>query len=283
LNRDEWTLPGQGGVELFARSWMPDGEPRDVVVIAHGYAEHGDRYGNVVDRLVPLGYAVHAIDHRGHGRSGGNRGLVDRLANLVDDLHRFVERVRARHDGSKIKLIGHSMGGAVAFHYALKYQEDLSGLILSGPAIGPTVLGSQSLVLRVLSAVAPRLGTVALPPDGVSRDTEVVRAYAEDPLVHHGKVPARTAAEMVLAAQNSPSQAPRITVPTLIQHGSADALVPAQANAPIYEAMGAGDKTVRIYDGLYHEIYNEPEHAEVLGDLVAWLEARPRTRQPVPA
>ncbi|MET0180886.1 MAG: lysophospholipase [Novosphingobium sp.] len=272
---EEWTLRGGGGLELFARSWLPPGTPRDVVVIAHGYGEHGGRYGNLVERLVPLGFAVHAVDHRGHGRSGGPRALVDRMANVVDDLHRFVDRVRARHDGAKVKLIGHSMGGSVAFGYALKHQGDLSGLILSGPAVGATVLGSQTFVLRLLSAVAPRLGLVTLPAEGVSRDPDVVRAYVDDPLVHHGKVPARTAAELTFSAQSYLADAPRITVPVLIQHGTADALVPAGGNAGVYAAIGAEDKTIRLYDGLAHEIYNEPEKAEVIDDLAAWLEAHP--------
>jgi acylglycerol lipase len=275
VTRKEWTLPGGGGVELFARSWLPEGEPRDVVVIAHGYGEHGDRYAHVAERLVGRGYAVHAIDHRGHGRSGGRRALIDRMAIVTDDLRLFVERVRAQHGGGKVKLIGHSMGGAIAFKYALKHQASLSGLILSGPAVGPTVLGNQATVLRLLSAIAPRLGTVVLPSDGVSRDPAVVRAYEEDPLVHHGKVPARTAAEMVLTADENLARAPEITVPTLVQHGSGDALVPAPANAKIYEAMGASDKTIRIYDGLFHEIYNEPEQDEVIGEMIAWLEAHP--------
>jgi acylglycerol lipase len=275
VKSEEWTLRGGGGLELFAQSWLPEGAARDVVVIAHGYGEHGGRYGNVVDRLVPLGFAVHAIDHRGHGRSGGPRGLVDRMATVIDDLHLFVDRVRTRHGRTKVKLIGHSMGGSVAFGYALKHQGDLSGLILSGPAVGPTVLGSQGLVLRLLSAVAPRLGVVTLPAEGVSRDPAVVRAYVDDPLVHHGKVPARTAAELTFSAQPYLERAPQITVPTLIQHGTADALVPADANAGVYAAIGAQDKTIRLYDGLAHEIYNEPEMAEVIGDLVAWLEAHP--------
>lgn len=277
MTRNEWTLSGGGGVELFARSWLPDGEPRDVVVIAHGYGEHGERYAHVAERLVARGFAVHAIDHRGHGRSSGSRALIDRMATVTDDLRLFVEQVRARHGGIKVKLIGHSMGGAISYKYALKHQASLSGLILSGPAVGPTALGSQGFVLRLLSAIAPKLGTVVLPADGVSRDPAVVRAYEDDPLVFHGKVPARTAAELVLTADENLARAPEITVPTFVQHGSADALVPAPANARIYEAMGAGDKTVRIYDGLFHEIYNEPEQDEVLGDLTAWLEAHPPT------
>lgn len=275
MKSEEWTLPGHGGVELFARSWLPEGDPRDVVVIAHGYAEHGGRYGNLVERLVPHGYAVHAIDHRGHGRSGGQRAIVDRLANVVDDFHQFVTRVRARHAGMKVKLVGHSMGGLVSFHYALKHQADLSGLILSAPAIGGSVLGAQRMMLRLLSAVAPKMGVLPLPAEGVSRDPAVVKAYAEDPLVYHDKVPARTAGELVAGAAANAVRAHAITIPVLIQHGSADALIAPEANKEVYAAIGSPDKTIRIYDGLYHEIYNEPEHAEVIGDLIAWLEAHP--------
>jgi alpha-beta hydrolase superfamily lysophospholipase len=273
---EEWTLPGHRGVELFARTWLPAGDvPRDVIVIAHGYAEHGARYGNLVDRLVPLGYAVHTVDHRGHGRSGGPRAMIDRLATVVDDFHRFVARVRDRHSEARVKLIGHSMGGAIAFNYALKHQADLSGLILSGPAIGGTVPWAQRFLLKAVSALAPSMGMVTLPAEGVSRDPAVVSAYASDPLVYRGKVPARTAAELIDATSASAARAGAITVPTLIQHGTGDVLISADGNAMVYAAIGASDKTVRLYDGLAHEIYNEPERDQVIADLVAWLEQHP--------
>lgn len=280
LRREEWTLKGHGGLDLFARSWLPEGPARDVVVIAHGYGEHGDRYGNLVERLVPAGYAVHAIDHRGHGRSGGRRAVIDRMDRVISDLHGFVAQVRARHanemhgDG-KVKLLGHSMGGSIALGYALCHPEDLSGLILSGPAVGGFVPAGQRLVLKLLSALAPNLGTLALPASGVSRDPAVVSAYERDPLVYHGKVPARTAGEMVAAAASFPARVAQMKLPVLIQHGAKDQLIPVEPNRTVYEALGATDKTVTIYDGLYHEIYNEPEHARVIDDLVAWLEAHP--------
>lgn len=283
IAREEWTLTGHGGLELFARSWRPDGPARDFVVIAHGYGEHGDRYANLVERLVPAGYAVHAIDHRGHGRSGGRRALVDRMDRVIDDLHGFVEQVRGRDGierragerGSKVKLLGHSMGGSIALGYALRYPQDLSGLILSGPAVGGFVPLGQRLVLRVLSALVPNMGTLALPASAVSRDPAVVAAYERDPLVHHGKVPARTAGEMVAAAAAFPARAGAMKLPVLIQHGAQDTLIPLEPNRAVYAALGSADKTVTIYEGLYHEIYNEPEHARVIDDLVAWLDAHP--------
>lgn len=275
LRREESTLAGHGGLKLFARSWLPEGPARDVVVIAHGYGEHGDRYGNVVERLVPEGFAVHAIDHRGHGRSGGRRAVVDRMDRVISDLHGFVAKVRAQHGGGKIKLLGHSMGGSIALGYALRYPEDLSGLILSGPAVGGFVPPGQRLVLRLLSALAPNLGTLELPASGVSRDPEVVATYERDPLVYHGKVPARTAGEMVAAAASFPARAAQMKLPVLIQHGAEDMLIPVEPNRAVYEALGSTDKTVTVYDGLYHEIYNEPEHAQVIDELLAWLVAHP--------
>ena len=275
VTREESTLTGHGGLELFARSWLPEASPKDVVVIAHGYGEHGDRYANVVERLVPAGYAVHAIDHRGHGRSGGRRALVDRMDRVIEDLHGFIEQVRARHGGGKVKLLGHSMGGSIALGYALRYPQDLSGLILSGPAVGGFVPLGQRLVLRLLAALAPNLGTLALPASAVSRDAAVVSAYERDPLVYHGKVPARTAGEMVAAAASYPARAGEMKLPVLIQHGAQDKLIPLEPNRAVYDALGSTDKTVKIYEGLYHEIYNEPEHGAVIDDLVAWLEAHP--------
>ena len=273
----EWTLTGHGGVPLHAQAWLPEGEARDVIAIAHGYAEHGGRYGNLVKRLVPLGYALYVLDHRGHGRSGGKRALVDRMAWVIEDFHEFVGEVRARHRGQRIKLLGHSMGGNVAFGYALRWPEDLSGLILSGPLIGGSPPAVQRVAVSVLSAIVPGLGTVALPPEAVSRDPEVVRAYVSDPLVTTGKVPARTAHELFAPLPEYLAQAPGMTVPVLIQHGEADSLVPLAGARPTIDAIGAADKTVITYPGLFHEIYNEPEKDAVIADLVRWLEAHPQS------
>lgn len=275
MKRTDWRLTGHGGVELFAQGWLPEGPVRDVIAIAHGFAEHGGRYGNLVERLVPHGYALYALDHRGHGRSGGKRALVDRMAWVIEDFHKFVSEVRARHGGQRIKLLGHSMGGNVAFGYALRWPEDLSGLILSGPLIGGSAPAGQRLIVKLLSAIAPGLGTVALPPEAVSRDPAVVKAYAADPLVTIGKVPARTAHELFAPLPGYLARAPGMKVPVLIQHGEADALVPLKGARPTIDAIGASDKTVITYPGLFHEIYNEPEKDAVIGDLTRWLEAHP--------
>jgi alpha-beta hydrolase superfamily lysophospholipase len=197
------------------------------------------------------------------------------MAWVTGDLHKFVGAVRARHGGQRIKLLGHSMGGNIAFGYALRWPEDLSGLILSGPLIGGSAPAAQRLAVKLLSAIAPNLGTVALPPEAVSRDPEVVKAYAADPLVTVGKVPARTAHELFAPLPGYLAGAPQMEVPLLLQHGEADALVPLEPVRPVFEAVGASDKTLITYPGLFHEIYNEPEKDAVIGDLAQWLEAHP--------
>ncbi|MXO74287.1 alpha/beta fold hydrolase [Altererythrobacter aerius] len=272
---ETWTVGGHGGLRLHAQSWLPGGAVRDVIAISHGYAEHGGRYGHLAERLVASGYAVHALDHRGHGRSGGRRALVDRMDHVIEDFQRFVARVRARHSGQRIKLLGHSMGGNVAFGYALRWPEDLSGLILSGPMIGGSLPMVQRAVLRLLSAAAPNTGTIALPPEAVSRDPAVVQAYIADPLVTTGKLAARTVHEMFAAVAGYRDKAPSMNVPVLIQHGEADSLVPIDGMRPVADRIGAADKTVIAYPGLYHEIYNEPEKDAVIEDLLAWLDAHP--------
>jgi alpha-beta hydrolase superfamily lysophospholipase len=263
---------GTGGVELYRQAWLPDSDPRAVVVIAHGAGEHSGRYEHVADRLVREGYAVHALDHRGHGRSGGPRALIDRLDNAVADLDQLIVLAG---DGHPVFLLGHSMGGTIALRYALAHQERLTGLILSGPVAALEAASPpMRIAARALSALAPRLPLIAVDASLVSRDPEVVRAYETDPLVHHGKLPARTVAELAAAVESFPDAVGAITVPTLIMYGTDDKLVPPSGSVMLGERIGAADKTVKAYDGLHHEILNEPEQQQVLDDLCAWL--RPR-------
>ncbi|MGN3975521.1 lysophospholipase [Tsuneonella sp. SYSU-LHT278] len=271
----EWTLEGHGALALHAQGWLPESEPPDVIVISHGYAEHGGRYGNLVERLVPLGFALYALDHRGHGKSEGTRALVDRMRWVIDDFHVFVRCVRALHDGMPVKMLGHSMGGNVAFGYALNWPQDLSGLVLSGPLIGGRLPALQRAVLSLLSRIAPNTGMIALPPEAVSRDPAVVEAYAADPLVTTGRVAARTAHEMFTSVSGYRDRATSMKVPLLVQHGESDALVRWSDVRPVVEIIGAHDKTVITYPGLFHEIYNEPEKDAVIGDLARWLDAHP--------
>ena len=274
MQTTEFTFAGAGNVPIFAISWLPDGAPRDHLVLTHGYAEHLGRYQAVAQFFTEAGYAVHALDHRGHGKSGGTRAVIDSFANADADIDQLVDRVRKQSGLSRIKLVGHSMGGSLALNYALNHPEKLSGLVLSGPAIGGGLPKVQALLLSLISRIAPALGMIQLDAEAVSRDPQVVADYKADPLVFLGKVPARTAREMMHAISTYPSRVGSMQLPCLLMHGSADSLVLAKDAQPVFDAIASPDKTVRIFDGLYHEIFNEPERLEVLGIVKDWLDAR---------
>ena len=211
---------GARGRRIFVQSWLPEGPARDQIVIAHGYAEHSGRYDAVARFLTARGFAVHALDHHGHGRSQGPRAVIERFAQADADLDTLVDKVRADFGLETVKLIGHSMGGSLALNFALGHHHKLSGLVLSGPAIGGRVPTLQRWLLALVSAIAPRIGMIALDADAVSRDPAVVAAYVADPLVFRGKVPARTAHEMFRAIRSYPARVGGLAVPCLLDRKS---------------------------------------------------------------
>lgn len=274
MNHRENDLEGVGGVRLYSQSWLPDGPPRAVVVIAHGAGEHSGRYAHVAARLVDEGYAVYALDHRGHGRSEGARAVIDRVDNAVEDLDQLIVLAASEHPGVPLFLLGHSMGGTISVRYAIAHQDRLTGLILSAPlAALEAASPATRLVARLLSAVAPRLGLFAVDSTLVSRDPDVVKAYETDPLVHHARLPARTISELAGAVDSFPEAVRAIVVPTLIMYGSGDHLVPPAGSMMLNDRIGAADTTLKTYDGLYHEILNEPEQDAVMDDMCSWLRA----------
>jgi alpha-beta hydrolase superfamily lysophospholipase len=214
LTHRDGRLTGVGGLRIYWQAWLPEVDPRAAVVIAHGAGEHSNRYRHVAARLVADGYAVYAIDHRGHGRSEGSRALIDRIGNTVTDLDALVVLAAAQHPGAQIFLLAHSLGATIALSYALRHQKRLAGMILSGPlAALPATPAPLRIASRLLSALAPRIPLIDIDPALISRDPEVVEAYRSDPLVHHGKLPARTVAEIAEAIELFPDAVQAITLP----------------------------------------------------------------------
>jgi acylglycerol lipase len=270
---------GSGMPEIYWRAWLPQKRPyaRGSVVIVHGAGEHSGRYDGVAGALVEAGYAVYALDHQGHGRSGGPRALMRRMDNALVDVYKLVAGTTQKAGGRPPYLLGHSMGGTIATAFALRWPDKLAGLILSSPLLSlPEVKLPERIALGVLSRVAPRLGVSKVDPSLVSRDPEQVKAYESDPLVHHARLPARTAGELVKAVRAFPREAPDLELPLLIMSAGADRIVSPGGAEMLFERAGSDDKTLKVYADLFHEIFNEtePDRTEVIGDMIAWLEAR---------
>lgn len=270
----EGRLTGAGDVELFWQGWLPEGDPTGVLLLAHGLGEHSGRYLTVVDTLVPDGWAVYGVDHRGHGRSGGPRAHVERYDDWLEDFDRFRREVVARHPGLPVFLLGHSMGGQLALAYALDHQDDLAGLVLSAPALANTSLPRPlRRVFLAVARLAPTLRPRVLDLDKISKDPDVVAAYHADPHVHHGNATLGLARALFLQFAVLPERARELRLPLLLMHGSEDVLTDPAGSRLLAGTCGSPDQTVRWYDGLWHEIFHEPERDRPLTDLREWLAA----------
>ena len=277
MEHQEGFINGQKGLSIYWQAWLPSSEKVVAsVVIAHGLGEHGGRYRRVAEHLVEHGCATYAIDHRGHGKSEGPRALVDRFDNAVADLDQLIDQIRKARPNVPLFLLGHSMGGGLALDYAIAHQDKLDGLLLSGPAVVLDGAPPALLILsKMLSVVAPSLGVFSVDPALVSRDPAEVAAYVSDPLNFHGKAPARTMGEIVRFVEGLPARLPQVTLPILLMHGTEDKLAGTGGSELVYRSIRSQDKTIKLYEGLYHEIFNElpADRARVFAELSGWIEA----------
>jgi acylglycerol lipase len=262
--------------EVFYRHWRPGGEAAGVVLLAHGLGEHSGRYQGVAEFLGARGFAVVAPDHPGHGESPGQRAHIARFEDFFGPLDKLRATIARWYPGLPCFLVGHSMGGLIAARYLLDRQRQFAGAALSGAALAvPEPPPALLLWLnRLLSRLWPTLGLLQLDANQVSRDAAVVEAYLADPLVHKGKASARLVSELFRVMHEVQARRQDITLPLLVLHGEADAMTAASGSADFHAGAGAADKTLRVYPGLYHEIFNEPERLQVLEDLATWLAAR---------
>ena len=271
------TLVGQRSLRLVYATSLPDTDPKAVVVLVHGYGEHMGRYAHVVEALVQRGYAVYTIDHRGHGGSEGVRAHVEHFDYFVADLDLLVQKAQAAYPDLPLCMIGHSMGGLIAVRYALRYQEKLACLVVTGAAL--QIGNDASPLLKKLSwliaTVAPQLGVAGLKPGTesiLSRDPTIQEAFDADPLCYKGKVKARMAYEMLSAGADTRKHMAQLTLPLLIMHGAEDKLTDPQGSVQLYEQARSADKTLKLWPGCRHELYNEPEKDEVIDFELGWLD-----------
>ena len=274
--RTERTFDGVGGVRIVYDVWTPDTTPRGVVVLSHGFGEHARRYDHVAQRFGQDALVTYALDHRGHGRSGGKRVLVKDISEYTGDFDTLVGIAGKEHPGVTRVVLGHSMGGGIVFAYGVERPDAYDLMVLSGPAVAAQTAVSPPLawLAKTLGAIVPGLPVQQLDAGAVSRNPAVVDAYNADPLVYHGKVPAGVARALVLVGETMPKRAAALTAPLLVVHGSEDQLIPVDGSRQLVDAVGSSDVELKVYPGLYHEVFNEPERDQVLDDVVSWINAR---------
>ncbi|MEP7198248.1 MAG: lysophospholipase, partial [Chloroflexota bacterium] len=262
--------------QLYWQAWKPDGELKALLVIAHGFDDHSARYAHVADHFGARGYAVYTFDQIGHGQSAGPRGHVESFEHYVEDLNRFVALAQTQVPDVKSFVLGHSQGGMVSLRYGIAHPHAVSGIVTSGAGMMLSMSPPRWKVTlgKVLSNVAPRFALAnGIPPNALSRDPAVAAARQQDPH-RHGVATTRWADEFFKAQADTLAAAPRFTLPCLLLHGGADPIINPEATKQFFAAASSTDKTMKIYDGMYHEIYNEVGKEQVLADVEQWIDKR---------
>lgn len=270
----EARFEGKGGLNIFYREWRPTAEPRAVVVICHGVNSHGGQHAWAAERLNESGYAVFALDLRGRGQSDGERFYVEDVADYVSDVAGTIAIAKAHYPGLKLFLLGHSAGGVTGATYVLDHQAEIDGFVCESFAFQVHAPGFALAAIRGLSHIAPRLGVLKLKNADFSRDPAWVAKLDADPYTQDETQPAATVAALVRADERLREEFPTITIPLLILHGTDDKATVCKGSEFFHETAGSADKTLKIYDGHYHDLLADIGKEGVMADITAWLDAR---------
>jgi alpha-beta hydrolase superfamily lysophospholipase len=274
IGRTEETIPSTGGVGIFLRSWKSEGRPRAVVVLCHGVNSHGGQYLWPASQLAQAGFAPFALDLRGRGKSDGERYCVDDVAEYVDDVAAAVAVAKSRNPGLPVFLLGHSAGGVVSCSYALDHGSELAGLVCESFAFQVPAPALALTLLKGVARIAPRLPALRLKNEDFSRDPIAVRILNEDPLIAGEVQPAKTVAALVRANDRLRREFPRISLPVLILHGSADRATLPAGSQFFYDTAGSQDKTLKLYEGHFHDLLNDVGKELVMADIRDWIARR---------
>jgi acylglycerol lipase len=271
--KEETFVSNVDGISIAFRSWRPQGPARAVTVISHGFKAHGGLYAWTAEQLVKSGFAVYSIDHRGHGRSAGDRYEATHIDHFVADLDQLVELTKGREPGLPTFLLGHSAGGVMSCVYALEHQAKLAGLICESYALGVYAPAIALAALKGLSHVAPHLHVLDLKNKLFSRDPAVVEALDNDPLIPQMNYPTGTVAAMVRGTERVRAEFGLITLPVLIMHGTEDKVTEPAGSQLFYDHAGSQDKTLKLYEGHFHDLLADSGKEQPLADILAWLDA----------
>ena len=276
MNSFESSWKSKDGLDLFGRAWEPgERKPKAVICHVHGLGEHSGRYVHVAQAFTKAGYAMLSLDLRGHGRSGGARGHIPSFDAFMDDIDLLIEQARLRYPGLPVFLYGHSLGGILVLNYGLRRKPDLKGVLATGPGLH-TALELQPVKIALAKVLGSLIPTVAmssgLDAKMISHDPSVVKAYVNDPLVHD-RVTLGFGKHMLGATRYALDHAAEFPLPLLLIHGKEDRIAFPSSSTEF--ASPLKDKcTLMLWDGLYHEVHNEPEKAEVLNVMTIWMDAR---------
>ena len=270
----EGSFEGAGGLNIFTRSWRPEGEARGAVVIVHGFNSHSGQYLWVGEQFAAAGLAAYALDLRGRGRSDGERFYVEKIEDYVGDVATLVRTAKAENPGSPVFVLGHSAGGVVSCVYTLDHQSEIDGLICESFAYELPVPDLVLSFLKGLSYITPHTHVFSLNNKDFSRDAGVVESMNDDPLIKGESQPAQTARVMVNADERLREEFPLIKLPVLILHGTEDKATKPSGSRHFYEQAGSADKTLKLYEGHYHDLLNDIDKEVVMADIRSWIDAR---------
>lgn len=273
MEHQEGSFLNHRGQSIYYQSWLPESQPQGILLILHGLHEHSGRYQHLASFFTEHGYAVYGLDFPGHGKSEGTRSFINSFDDITRTVFCYLEMIQGWQPETPVYVAGHSMGGLVSAIFLLEHQQHIQGAILSGSLVQvPDYITDFTISLgRLLGAVFPKLRILGIDAEGLSRDPEVVQAYLDDPLVFNGKTTARLSSEINAAISRLAEEGKAISIPVLLLHGSDDRVCDLDCSKYLYDLVSSRDKELIIYEGFYHEVYNEPDARDVFEDVLEWL------------
>jgi len=279
----EHNFKNVNGLNIFCRSWRPATATRGVVVIVPGFNSHSGYYGWVADQLVAEDLAVYAVDLRGRGRSDGERFYVTHFADYLTDVEGAVSLAQSREPGLPVFIYGHSAGGVLACLYTIEHQQSLAGLICASFAFQTPAPDFALAVLKGFGHLFPHAHVLHLKNEDFSRDPAVVATMNADPLIANETQPTQTVTELVRADERLRSDFSRFTLPLLILHGTADKAARPSGSQTFFDNASSTDKTLKLYDGYFHDLLNDVGKERVMADITGWIGAHLAVTTPLKA